>query len=211
MFDALLKSKPSLPTAETALAGRTTPILASPSPHAVHGRPITPPFPEGARRLLVGMGCFWGAERLFWGLPGVWTTSVGYAGGFTPNPSYDEVCSGHTGHAEVVEIVYRPDEIGLEAILRVFWQEHDPTQGMRQGNDRGSQYRSALYGEAADMPTLTDSRTQYGQKLLAAGKAAITTEIAQRPKYYLAEDYHQQYLHKVPHGYCGLAGCGVMY
>ncbi|MCG8625181.1 MAG: peptide-methionine (S)-S-oxide reductase MsrA [Proteobacteria bacterium] len=211
MFDSLLKSKSVLPTADTALPGRATPILANPAPHAVHNRSIVPPFPRGAKRLLVGMGCFWGAERLFWQLAGVWTTSVGYAGGFTPNPSYQEVCSGQTGHTEVVEVVYLPGEIGLEAILKVFWQEHDPTQGMRQGNDRGSQYRSALYGEAGEVDALKASRNHYQQKLSAQGKANITTEIAVRPAYYLAEDYHQQYLHKTPHGYCGLAGCGVDY
>ena len=211
MLDSLLKSKSVLPTASEALPGRGTPILANPASHAVHNRSIVPPFPDGAKRLLVGMGCFWGAERLFWQLAGVWTTSVGYAGGFTPNPSYQEVCSGQTGHTEVVEVVYLPSEIDLEAILKVFWQEHDPTQGMRQGNDRGSQYRSALYGEAGELDALKKSRDHYQQKLAAIGKANITTEIAVRPAYYLAEDYHQQYLHKVPHGYCGLAGCGVAY
>lgn len=211
MFDSLLKSKSVLPTADTALPGRTTPILANPPPHAVHNRSIVPPFPGGAKRLLVGMGCFWGAERLFWQLAGVWTTSVGYAGGFTPNPSYQEVCSGQTGHTEVVEVVYLSGEIALEAILKVFWQEHDPTQGMRQGNDRGSQYRSALYGEEGELDALKQSRHHYQQKLSARGRASITTEIAVRPAYYLAEEYHQQYLHKVPHGYCGLAGCGVAY
>ena len=211
MLKSLLADKSTMPTAETALPGRDTPVLANPAPHAVLGNPIIPPFPAAARRLLVGMGCFWGAERLFWRLDGVWTTSVGYAGGFTANPSYAEVCSGQTGHTEVVEIVYLPNVIALDALLAVFWQQHDPTQGMRQGNDRGSQYRSALYGGDEDMPALAKSKAHYGAKLGAAGKGEITTQIAPRPPYYLAEDYHQQYLHKVPHGYCGLAGCGVAY
>ena len=201
----------TIPNADEALAGRDTPIDVV-RPHAVHGRGIRAPFPDGMESVLLGMGCFWGVERLFWRLNGVWTTSVGYGGGSTPNPSYEEVCSGRTGHTELVEVVYDPNQIAFDAILKQFWQGHNPTQGMRQGNDRGTQYRSAIYcSDEAQLTAAKASQTHYAQKLSAAGHPAITTEIAMRDAYYLAEDYHQQYLHKNPHGYCGLSGCGVAY
>jgi peptide-methionine (S)-S-oxide reductase len=211
MFGSLFSKPMTVPSADEALPGRDFPLL-NPQPHAVHGRPIVGPFPDGMETVLVGMGCFWGAERMFWGLDGVWTTSVGYAGGVTPNPSYDEVCSGLTGHTEAVEIVYDPKIIGLDDILRLFWQEHNPTQGMRQGNDRGTQYRSAIYCSTEEQLAIAkNSKARYAQKLLAAGHPAITTELGLRGEYYLAEDYHQQYLYKNPNGYCGLAGCGVSF
>jgi peptide-methionine (S)-S-oxide reductase len=211
MFGSLFAKPMTVPSADEALPGRAVPLL-NPQPHAVHGRPIVGPFPDGMETILVGMGCFWGAERMFWGLDGVWTTSVGYAGGVTPNPSYDEVCSGLTGHTEAVEIVYDPKIIALDDILRLFWQEHNPTQGMRQGNDRGTQYRSAIYCSTEEQMAIAKvSKARYAQKLLAAGHPAITTELGLRGEYYLAEDYHQQYLHKNPNGYCGLAGCGVSF
>jgi len=211
MFGSLFSKPMTIPSRDEALPGRDFPLL-NPQPHAVHGRPIVGPFPNGMETLLVGMGCFWGAERMFWGLDGVWTTSVGYAGGATPNPIYEEVCSGLTGHTEVVEIVYDPKIIGLEDILRLFWQEHNPTQGMRQGNDRGTQYRSAIFCSTEEQLAIAkDSKARYAQKLLAAGHPAITTEVGLRDAYYLAEDYHQQYLYKNPNGYCGLAGCGVSF
>jgi peptide-methionine (S)-S-oxide reductase len=211
MFGSLFSKPMTVPSADEALPGRDFPLL-NPQPHAVHGRPIVGPFPDGMETVLVGMGCFWGAERMFWGLDGVWTTSVGYAGGVTPNPSYDEVCSGLTGHTEAVEIVYDPKIIALDDILRLFWQEHNPTQGMRQGNDRGTQYRSAIYCSTEEQLAIAkNSKARYAQKLLAAGHPAITTELGLRGEYYLAEDYHQQYLYKNPNGYCGLAGCGVSF
>jgi peptide-methionine (S)-S-oxide reductase len=211
MFGSLFSKPMTIPSVDEALPGRDFPLL-NPQPHAVHGRPIVGPFPDGMETLLVGMGCFWGAERMFWGLNGVWTTSVGYAGGATPNASYDEVCSGLTGHTEVVEIVYDSKIIELEDILRLFWQEHNPTQGMRQGNDRGTQYRSAIFcSNEEQLAIAKDSKARYAQKLLAAGHPTITTEVGLRDAYYLAEDYHQQYLHKNPNGYCGLAGCGVSF
>jgi peptide-methionine (S)-S-oxide reductase len=211
MFGSLFSKPMTVPSADEALPGRDFPLL-NPQPHAVHGRPIVGPFPDGMETVLVGMGCFWGAERMFWGLDGVWTTSVGYAGGVTPNPSYDEVCSGLTGHTEAVEIVYDPKIIALNDILRLFWQEHNPTQGMRQGNDRGTQYRSAIYCSTEEQLAIAkNSKARYAQKLLAAGHPAITTELGLRGEYYLAEDYHQQYLYKNPNGYCGLAGCGVSF
>ena len=211
MFGSLFSKPMTVPSADEALPGRDFPLL-NPQPHAVHGRPIVGPFPDGMETVLVGMGCFWGAERMFWGLDGVWTTSVGYAGGVTPNPSYEEVCSGLTGHTEAVEIVYDPKIIALDDILRLFWQEHNPTQGMRQGNDRGTQYRSAIYCSTEEQLAIAkNSKARYAQKLLAAGHPAITTELGLRGEYYLAEDYHQQYLYKNPNGYCGLAGCGVSF
>lgn len=211
MFGSLFSKPMTVPAADEALPGRDFPLL-NPQPHAVHGRPIVGPFPDGMETVLVGMGCFWGAERMFWGLDGVWTTSVGYAGGVTPNPSYEEVCSGLTGHTEAVEIVYDPKIIALDDILRLFWQEHNPTQGMRQGNDRGTQYRSAIYCSTEEQLAIAkNSKARYAQKLLAAGHPAITTELGLRGEYYLAEDYHQQYLYKNPNGYCGLAGCGVSF
>lgn len=178
--------------------------------HSVLGTRLTPPFPEGTHELVVGMGCFWGAERLFWQLSGVHSTAVGYAGGFTPNPTYDEVCSGRTGHAEVVRIVYNPNRIELSALLKVFWESHDPTQGMRQGNDVGSQYRSALYlpDEAAE-DLARQSADAMTENLQRSGYGEVTTEIGGGKTFYYAEDYHQQYLHKNPMGYCGIKGTGV--
>jgi peptide-methionine (S)-S-oxide reductase len=198
-----------LPAETDALVGRDDPIL-SPRPHAVTGRTIVPPFPEGLQKLRLGMGCFWGAERLFWQTKGVWTTSVGYAGGYTKNASYREVCSGETGHTEVVEVVFDPTLIDLDAILKIFWESHDPTQGMRQGNDIGTQYRSAIYvDDDATLEAVLASRDRYQAALTARGLPQITTEIAKSDTYFLAEDDHQQYLYKVPHGYCGLRGTGV--
>ena len=208
MLSMLMKAL-SVPSKGEALPGRDEPVL-EPAPHAVLGNPIVPPFPEGFERIVVGMGCFWGAERMFWELPGVWTTSVGYAGGQTPNPTYREVCSGATGHTEVVEVVFDPAAIGRDRILGTFWEGHDPTQGMRQGNDVGTQYRSAVYADSEDqLAGVIASREAYGKALGDAGRGAITTEIALAGEYYLAEDYHQQYLHKNPGGYCGIGGCGV--
>ncbi|MBA3508648.1 MAG: peptide-methionine (S)-S-oxide reductase MsrA [Thermoleophilaceae bacterium] len=199
-----------MPAAADALAGRSSAIV-SPGDHAVLGTAMAPPFPEDSERVIVGMGCFWGAERAFWQLPGMYTTAVGYAGGYTPNPTYEEVCSGRTGQNEVVLAVFRPGEISFEELLRTFWEGHDPTAGMRQGNDVGTQYRSAIYtttdvqAEAAE-----SSRQAYAQALEAAGhNPPITTEIAPAGEFFYAEDYHQQYLAKVPNGYCGLGGTGV--
>jgi peptide-methionine (S)-S-oxide reductase len=199
-----------LPTPETALPGRDTPI-ARLGPHAVTGRSITPPFPEGLETAVVGMGCFWGAERLFWQTDGVWTTAVGYAGGITPNPTYEETCSGRTGHTEAVLVVFDPAAVSYESILKVFWEGHDPTQGMRQGNDGGTQYRSALYWTTDDQRGIAEaSRASFAQALAAAGHPRpITTEVAAAGPFYYAEGYHQQYLHKNPGGYCGLGGTGV--
>ncbi len=181
-----------------------------PDHHAVLGTPLEPPFPAGLERAVFGMGCFWGAERVFWQALGVYTTAVGYAGGFTPNPTYEEVCSGQTGHAEVVLVVFDPAKTSYAEMLRLFWENHDPTQGMRQGNDVGTQYRSAIYWttEAQREAALASCET-YAERLRAAGYPDITTEIAQAGPFYYAEDYHQQYLHKVPNGYCGLGGTGV--
>jgi peptide-methionine (S)-S-oxide reductase len=197
------------PTPEEALPGREA-ELPVPSEHAVLGTPLRPPFPEGLERLVVGMGCFWGAERIFWQLPGVYTTAVGYAGGATPNPTYEEVCSGRTGHTEAVLVVFDPQRITREEVMRHFWEGHDPTQGMRQGNDVGTQYRSAVYVETAEQRTAAEaSRDAYAARLAEAGLGEITTEIDQAGPFFYAEDYHQQYLHKVPNGYCGLGGTGV--
>jgi len=208
MFSMFTK-KLDLPAETDALVGRDDPIL-SPRPHAVTGRTIVPPFPEGLQKLRLGMGCFWGAERLYWQTKGVWTTSVGYAGGYTKNASYREVCSGETGHTEVVEVVFDPAVIDLDAILKIFWESHDPTQGMRQGNDIGTQYRSAIYvDDDATLEAVLASRDRYQAALTARGLPQITTEIAKSDTYFLAEDDHQQYLYKVPHGYCGLRGTGV--
>ncbi|MBL8299270.1 MAG: peptide-methionine (S)-S-oxide reductase MsrA [Rhodanobacteraceae bacterium] len=195
--------------AASALPGRDQP-LSLVNRHYVSGAPLRAEFP-GAQRVQFGMGCFWGAERKFWGIPGVLTTAVGYAGGYTPNPTYEETCSGLTGHTEVVLVVYDPAAVALDLLLKVFWENHDPTQGMRQGNDRGTQYRSAIYvGEAAQLALAQRSREAYAQALTAAGHAsAITTEIAVGVPFYYAEDYHQQYLAKNPQGYCGLGGTGV--
>jgi len=199
-----------LPTPDTALPGRDTPI-AQIGPHAVTGRPIQPPFPDGLETLVVGMGCFWGAERLFWQTDGVWTTAVGYAGGITPNPTYQETCSGRTGHAEVVLVAFDPAAVSLDSILKVFWEGHDPTQGMRQGNDAGSQYRSAVYWAGDEQRRVVEaSRDGFSAALAQAGHPRpVTTELAEAGPFYYAEGYHQQYLHKNPGGYCGLGGTGV--
>jgi peptide-methionine (S)-S-oxide reductase len=196
---------------QACLPGRQGEMIVS-GKHLVQGTYYVEPFPSSTRSVLFGMGCFWGAERLFWKLPGVYTTAVGYAGGVTSNPSYEEVCSGYTNHAEVVLVVYKPEEISLETLLATFWEEHDPTQLMRQGNDVGTQYRSGIYVNTEDdLQIARSSRDAYQQKLSEAGKGKITTEILSGQAFYYAEDYHQQYLYKNPNGYCGLAGCGVAY
>jgi peptide-methionine (S)-S-oxide reductase len=194
---------------ERALQGRDQ-AIAVPDRHDVLGHPIAPPFPDGLERAVFAMGCFWGAERLFWQAPGVWTTAVGYAGGFTPNPTYEEVCSGSTGHAEAVLAVFDPNETSYEEMLRIFWEGHDPTQGMRQGNDVGTQYRSAIYWTSgAQKEAAERSKETFAERLDSAGYGPITTEIAEAGPFYYAESYHQQYLAKNPNGYCGLGGTGV--
>jgi peptide-methionine (S)-S-oxide reductase len=193
----------------SALPGRDEPMPV-PTRHFVNGNPISPPFPEGLETAVFGMGCFWGAERKFWEAPGVFTTAVGYAGGFTPNPTYHEVCSGRTGHAEVVLVVFDPEQTSYDEMLRVFWENHDPTQGMRQGNDVGSQYRSTIYTYSATQAESAErSLKMYQEKLSGAGYGDITTEVREAPAFYYAEDYHQQYLAKNPGGYCGIGGTGV--
>jgi len=203
------RKKTELPDTASALPGRDT-ALEVPHLHYVNGNRIKPPFPEGTETAIVGMGCFWGAERLFWQLDGVYSTSVGYAGGTTPNPTYEETCTGMTGHTEAVMVVFDPAKISYEEILAVFWEEHDPTQGMRQGNDRGTQYRSAIYwnSESQEKSALA-TRDAVQEQLTAMGYGEITTEIAAAGPYYFAEGYHQQYLAKNPNGYCGIAGTGV--
>jgi peptide-methionine (S)-S-oxide reductase len=199
----------TMPAREQALPGRAErmPVTGA---HAVNGRPITGPFPAGTELAMFGLGCFWGAERKFWSLDGVMTTAVGYAGGFTPNPTYEEVCTGRTGHNEVVRIVFDPTALAYEALLRTFWESHDPTQGMRQGNDVGTQYRSGIYVYSPEQRRLAEtSRDAYQRALAAAGHGPITTEIREAPEFYYAEDYHQQYLAKNPWGYCGIGGTGV--
>ncbi|MDP9416950.1 MAG: peptide-methionine (S)-S-oxide reductase MsrA [Actinomycetota bacterium] len=204
------RAKSQLPTPDTALRGRPARPYPLPARHAVTRNPLEGPFPEGLEVAVFGMGCFWGAERRFWQLPGVWSTAAGYAGGITAHPTYDEVCSGLTGHTEVVQVVYDPATISYDDLLRVFWEAHDPTQGYRQGNDVGTQYRSSIYWtNDAQRVAAERSRAAYQQVLRDAGYGAITTELAAAGSVYLAEDYHQQYLHKVPNGYCGLAGTGV--
>jgi peptide-methionine (S)-S-oxide reductase len=184
--------------------------MAIPERHIVNGAPLRPPFPDGYQRAVLGLGCFWGAERIFWELPGVYTTAVGYAGGTTPNPTYEEVCSGRTGHAEVVLVVFDPRVVAYEDVLRIFWESHDPTQGMRQGNDIGTQYRSAVYThDDAQLQAASTSRQAYQAELSRAGYGEITTEIRPAPSFFYAEDYHQQYLAKNPNGYCGLGSTGV--
>jgi peptide-methionine (S)-S-oxide reductase len=201
--------KTSMVEREGALPGREA-QMPVPDHHGVLGTPLRGPFPEGLDQAIVAMGCFWGAERVFWQAPGVYTTAVGYAGGFTPNPTYEEVCSGGTGHAEAVLVVFDPSKISYEEILRLFWENHDPTQGMRQGNDVGSQYRSAIYWTTESQRAAAErSHDSYAERLRAAGYPEITTEIGEAGPFYYAEDYHQQYLHKVPNGYCGLGGTGV--
>ena len=210
MWSIWNERKTTLVAPEKALPGRSEAMKLS-NRHAVHGREIQPPFPAGLAELVVGMGCFWGAERLFWSIEGVYTTAVGYSGGFTPNPSYEEVCSGQTGHTEVVLIVYEPASVSLEELLKVFWESHDPTQGMRQGNDLGTQYRSAIYvADEAARDVAEASMRRYQQALDQQGRGSITTELAIDRPFYYAEEYHQQYLHKNPGGYCGLAGTGVV-
>ena len=192
-----------------ALPGRPTPLPVA-ERHAVLGNPMTPPFPDGLEQIVVGMGCFWGAERIFWQAPGVYTTAVGYAGGYTENPTYEETCSGRTGHTEAVLVVFDPKVTSLEEMLRLFWEGHDPTQGMRQGNDVGTQYRSGVYVyDSAQRAAAEATRQAYQQRLKAAGHGGITTEILDAPEFYFAEDYHQQYLAKNPGGYCGIGGTGV--
>jgi peptide-methionine (S)-S-oxide reductase len=203
------RKKLDLPSADEALPGRAAPI-AVPARHAVLDAPLEPPFPAGSEVAYFGMGCFWGAERIFWRLDGVVSTSVGYQGGVTPNPTYEEVCSGRTGHTEAVRVVFDPSKVSYADLLRVFWESHDPTQGMGQGNDIGTQYRSAVYtSNAAQLAAAKASRETYGEALTAAGRGAITTEILPAGAFYPAEEYHQQYLHKVPNGYCGIGGTGV--
>jgi peptide-methionine (S)-S-oxide reductase len=201
------KTKPVDP--QRALPGRDDAIPV-PTRHEVLGNPLAPPFPEGFGQAVFGMGCFWGAERVFWPAPGVWTTAVGYAGGYTPNPTYEEVCSASTGHTEAVLVVFDPQLTSYEEMLRLFWEGHDPTQGMRQGNDVGTQYRSALYWHGEDQRAAAESsREAYQRRLTEAGHGEITTEISEAGPFYYAESYHQQYLAKNPHGYCGLGGTGV--
>jgi peptide-methionine (S)-S-oxide reductase len=204
------KDKTQLPTAEEALPGRPTRPFTVPATHFVLGTPLEPPFPQGMEQAIFGMGCFWGAERKFWEAPGVYTTAVGYAGGITPNPTYEEVCSGRTGHTEAVLVVFDPKVTSYAEMLRVFWENHDPTQGMRQGNDIGTQYRSAIYTfSEAQATAAKESREMFAERLAQKGYGEITTELAPAPTFYYAEDYHQQYLAKNPNGYCGLGGTGV--
>jgi peptide-methionine (S)-S-oxide reductase len=203
------RKKAAMPRPEEALPGRRA-KMPIPDAHFVNGHPLAPPFPAGLETAIFGLGCFWGAERVFWRLPGVYTTAVGYAGGYTPNPTYEEVCSGATGHTEAVLVVYDPKQVSYDTLLKTFWESHDPTQGMRQGNDAGTQYRSAVYATTPAQRKEADaSRERYQRALSAAGRGAITTEIRDAPEFYYAEDYHQQYLAKNPNGYCGLGGTGV--
>jgi peptide-methionine (S)-S-oxide reductase len=205
----ILAHQLELPSAEQALPGRETP-LPVPDAHYVNGHPLQGPFPAGMQQAVFALGCFWGAERRFWQQPGVWTTAVGYAGGHTPNPTYEETCSGLTGHTEAVLVVFDPQQTSYEALLKVFWESHNPTQGMRQGNDVGSQYRSAIYCYGAEqLAAAKASQAQFAAELGKAGFGPITTEIAEAPPFYYAEAYHQQYLAKNPGGYCGLGGTGV--
>ncbi|PWL16200.1 peptide-methionine (S)-S-oxide reductase [Falsochrobactrum shanghaiense] len=207
-FDDFRK-KTQMPAASEALPGRAQAIPTA-ATHFVSGHPLKGPWPQEYKQILFGMGCFWGAERLFWQMPGVYVTAVGYAGGITPNPTYEETCTGLTGHAEMVLVVYDPRQVSLDALLSTFWEEHDPTQGMRQGNDIGTTYRSAIYVfDDADRARVEKSRDAYQAALAARGLGPVTTEIADAPTFYYAENYHQQYLAKNPNGYCGLKGTGV--
>jgi peptide-methionine (S)-S-oxide reductase len=204
------RTKAEMIAEEDALPGRTDLVMQVPERHTVLGNPLTPPWPDGLEEAQFGLGCFWGAERKFWETPGVYTTAVGYSGGFTPNPSYEEVCSGRTGHAETVLVVYDPKQVSFEDLLKVFWEAHDPTQGMRQGNDVGTQYRSAIYTSTPEQRAAAEkSRATYNAELRKAHYDDITTEIADAPTFYYAEPYHQQYLDKNPMGYCGIGGTGV--
>ena len=206
-----LAKKTTLPGRNEALPGRASPLPIS-GKHFVNGSNIKQPAISGLEEAVFGLGCFWGAERLFWQIPGVVSTAVGYAGGFTPNASYEEVCSGGTGHSEVVRVVYDPNKVSYDTLLKTFWESHDPTQGMRQGNDVGTQYRSAIYVFSdAQAKAAEASKRAYQAALTAAHRGTITTEIADAPPFYFAEEYHQQYLAKNPNGYCGLSGCGVSY
>ncbi len=199
----------ALPTPDQALPGRAE-ALSVPATHFVNGAPLKPPFPAGLEEAVFGLGCFWGAERKFWNTPGIYSTAAGYAGGHTPNPTYEEVCSGRTGHTEVVRVIFDPAKVSYGALLRVFFENHDPTQGMRQGGDIGTQYRSAIYATSPAQQREAEAALKaYGEKLRAAGYGAITTELREAPEFYYAEDYHQQYLAKNPNGYCGLGGTGV--
>ncbi|MGZ5915032.1 MAG: peptide-methionine (S)-S-oxide reductase MsrA [Hyphomicrobium sp.] len=204
------RAKSTMPTAESALPGRPTPIPTA-AEHDIFSRPLKGPYPEGLEMAMFGIGCFWGAERKFWSLAdGIWITAVGYAGGFTPNPTYQEVCTGRTGHNEVVLVVYDPKRLSYETLLKTFWESHDPTQGMRQGYDVGTQYRSGIYYfTEAQRAAAERSKAEYQKLLTKNGFGQISTEIVPAPEFYFAEDYHQQYLSKVPHGYCGLGGTGV--
>ena len=203
------RQKPDMPDAAHALPGRPA-AIATAKTHVVNGHALKGPYPAGSETAVFGLGCYWGAERKFWTIPGVWVTAVGNAGGFTPNPTYQEVCSGMTGHTEAVLVVYDPAKVSYERLLQVFWEAHDPTQGMRQGNDQGSQYRSAIYWTSdARRDAALASKTAYEKALAAKGYGPVTTEIAAAGPFYFAEDYHQQYLAKNPHGYCGLGGTGV--
>ncbi len=209
MFGFLTRAAPAMPTAETALPGRAEPIPTAET-HFIHGRPLKGPHPEGMETAMFAMGCFWGVERMFWTRPGVWVTAVGYAAGITPNPTYREVCSGQTGHTEVVQVVFDPAKISYSDLLKVFWEGHDPTQGMRQGNDVGTQYRSGIYTYSSEQAAAAEaSKLAFAPRLAAAGFGGITTEILPAPEFYYAEDYHQQYLAKNPGGYCGVGGTGV--
>lgn len=209
MFSFLSSHKTKLVTADQALPGRSEPMPVT-AVHRVSGRPMVPPYPQGYETAVFGMGCFWGAERLFWTVDGVWVTAVGYAGGVTPNPTYEEVCSAKTGHAEAVLVVFDPARVSYEKLLSTFWEEHDPTQGMRQGNDVGTQFRSLVgtFGPA-QAAAAARSREMYEQRLHAAGRGEISTEVVEAPTFYFAEAYHQQYLDANPRGYCGLQGTGV--
>jgi peptide-methionine (S)-S-oxide reductase len=210
LMTMLNPEKTKLPAPEDALPGRSEPGFDVPATHAVLGTPLAPPFPDGIETAYFALGCFWGAERLFWTLDGVYTTAVGYMNGTTPNPTYEEVCSARTGHAEAVLVAFDPERIAYSDLLKVFFEEHDPTQGMRQGNDVGTQYRSALYAaDAAQRAAAEASRAGYQERLTAAGLGTISTEIADAGPFYYAEDYHQQYLVKNPNGYCGIGGTGV--
>ncbi|MGN6333032.1 MAG: peptide-methionine (S)-S-oxide reductase MsrA [Motilibacteraceae bacterium] len=204
------RSKTTLPTPEEALPGHPEPIYSVPTTHAVLGTPLEGPYPEGLQTLVLGLGCFWGAEEIYWRIPGVYTTSAGYAGGISPNPTYEEVCTGRTAHAEVVKVVYDPAKVSTADLLKVFWESHDPTQGYRQGNDLGSQYRSAVYFTTDEQREVAEAqRAVYQDVIRPRGYGDITTEIAPLGDYYPAEDYHQQYLYKVPHGYRCHANTGV--
>jgi len=209
MLGHFLRKPATLPTPEEALPGRSQPVPV-PEQHHVNGHRLTGPYPPGLEVIDLGLGCFWGAERKFWQVPGVWVTAVGYQGGHTPNPTYEEVCSGRTGHTEAVRVVYDPAMVTAEDLLRVFWESHDPTQGMRQGNDVGTQYRSAVYTHSpAQQEAAEATLAAYQERLAQAGYGPITTEIREAPPFYFAEGYHQQYLAKNPNGYCGLGGTGV--